>query len=171
MRIRLALVLLAAATAAQLACAPTGAKNAGSQSGMASQAGTAADSAAIEAAIARFDSAMNAGDVDAIVAMFAPDAVSIPPDAPPATGSDAIRKLWTDFLAQGKVKTHNVGKQLWISGSLAAGWGTYTADVQPAQGSPVHETGEFAGIWQKQADGSWKGVMNIWNRDAPAPSM
>jgi ketosteroid isomerase-like protein len=171
MRTRLALVFLAAATAAQLGCTPSGQQNAGSQSAMASQAGTAADSAALEAAIAGFDSAMNAGDVDGLVAMFTPDAVSSPPDAPPAVGSDAIRKLWTDFLAQGQVKTHNVAKQIWISGSLAAGWGVYTSDVQPAQGSPVHEAGEFGAIWQKQADGSWKGVMNIWNRDAPAPSM
>lgn len=171
MRKYLAISFLAAAAAASVACAPTGQKNAGSQSAMASQAATAADSAALAEGITRFDSAMNAGDVDAVVALFTADAVSIPPDAPPAVGTEAIRKLWTDYLAQGQVKVHNVGKQTWYSGDLAAGWGTYTSDITPAQGSPVHETGEFAGVWQKQADGSWKCVMNIWNRDAPAPSM
>ena len=105
---------------------------------MASPAPTAADTAALEHGIAAFDSAMNAGDVDALAALYTADAVSIPPDAPPAEGSDAIRKLWTDFLAQG---------------------------------SPVHQTGNFAVVWRKQADGSWMAVMNIWNRGAPAPSM
>jgi ketosteroid isomerase-like protein len=171
MRRHLAITLLAVATAAQLGCAPTDQQTSGSESAMTSQAGTAADSAALEKGIADFDVAMNSGNVDAVVALFTADAVSSPPDAPAATGTDAIRQLWTDFLAQGQVTVHNVGKQTWISGDLAAGWGTYTSDIQPAEGSPLHETGEFAAIWQKQADGSWKCVMNIWNRDAPAPSM
>ncbi|MDP2479190.1 MAG: DUF4440 domain-containing protein [Candidatus Palauibacterales bacterium] len=171
MRTRLALALLAAATATQLACAPTDQRTGSSQSAMASPAPTAADTAAVEHGIAAFDSAMNAGDVDALAALYTADAVSIPPDVPAVTGTEAIKTLWTDFLAQGDVRTHNVAQRLYISGDLATGWGTYTVDVKPTQGSPVHVTGNFAVIWRKQADGSWKAVMNIWNRDAPAPSM
>jgi ketosteroid isomerase-like protein len=32
------------------------------------------------------------------------------------------------------------------------------------------DKGKFVDVWKKQADGSWKAVIDIFNSDLPAPS-
>jgi ketosteroid isomerase-like protein len=34
-----------------------------------------------------------------------------------------------------------------------------------ASGKEMYETGKFCETWKKQADGSWKCIVDIWNAD------
>jgi ketosteroid isomerase-like protein len=46
--------------------------------------------------------------------------------------------------------------------------GTVEVTVNDAKGKPVTDRGKFVEIWKKQADGTWKCVVDMWNSDLPA---
>ena len=57
---------------------------------------------ATAAAVARFNEAFNAHDVDAVMAVMTEDCVfenTSPPDGERYEGADAVRAAWTDFFA------------------------------------------------------------------------
>ena len=132
---------------------------------------TTADEAMIRASAPAWAAAYNAGDADAITALYAEDAVLQPPGAPSATGSAAIR----EFIASDIVATKAAGLTMNIpeagavdvSGDLAYEAGTYT--VTDASGATV-DAGKYLGVFQKK-DGKWLYVRDTWNSDnAPAPA-
>jgi ketosteroid isomerase-like protein len=44
---------------------------------------------------------------------------------------------------------------------------TFELSFQDAEGNPVTTVGKYVTVWKKQADGQWKVVADIFNRDAP----
>ena len=132
---------------------------------------TTADEATIRASAPAFAAAYNAGDTDALAAMYWEDAVLQPPGAPSATGRDAIHA----FLAGDIVATKAAGLTMNmlesgavdVSGDLAYDAGTYT--VTDASGATV-DTGKYLSVFQKR-DGKWLFIRDTWNSDmAPAPA-
>src|SRR5262245_51172346 len=80
--------------------------------------------------------AAKAGDVAALTALYAPDAVVYPPDAMEVRGTAAIRKSWEGLF---KAVTINDGKITAVyetSGDVAVGWGRFTMTVTPKAGGP-----------------------------------
>lgn len=129
---------------------------------------TAADSAALRATSATFDAAVAAEDIDAMMASYAADAVRMEPNRPAAIGSAAIRELFLADWAINDVATHNELVDLRISGDLAAGRGTFTARITPVDGSaPSEDSGTWSSVWERQPDGSWLAIWDIWNSDRP----
>lgn len=51
------------------------------------------------------------------------------------------------------------------SGDLGYSTGPYQFSYKDANGKEIHETGKFCETWKKQADGSWKCIVDIWNAD------
>ena len=51
------------------------------------------------------------------------------------------------------------------SSDLGYSTGPYQLTYNDASGKEVHETGKFCETWKKQADGSWKCIVDIWNSD------
>jgi ketosteroid isomerase-like protein len=51
------------------------------------------------------------------------------------------------------------------SGDLGYSTGVYQFSYNDAAGKEVHEVGKFCETWKKQADGTWKCVVDIWNAD------
>jgi len=104
-----------------------------------------------------FIKAFKAGDADAVAALYAPDAVSYPPDAMEAVGRDAIRESWG-----GLFKTYNV-QDLIISNAhhetestLSCAWGYFKMILVPkAGGDPVTMEGRFTDVARK-IDGQWQ---------------
>ena len=130
---------------------------------------TTADEATIRASAPAFAAAYNAGDTDALAAMYWEDAVLQPPGAPRATGRDAIHA----FLAGDNAATKAAGLTMNIpeagavdvSGDLAYEAGTYT--VTDASGATV-DAGKYIGVFLKK-DGKWLYIRDTWNSDnAPA---
>ncbi len=122
---------------------------------------------AFDAIVEAWDAAQNADDVDALMALYGADPAAMPPEMPEVTGADAVRELWTSFL-DGSQDNDNVLQGFRVSGDLAVIWGTYTV-AQATEGEETAAvTGKWMGILERQADGSWKVLRNIWNTDQPA---
>ena len=125
--------------------------------------------ATFRAGTAEWIAAYNAGDVDKIVALYAEDAIVMPPDAPPASGHVAIREFITKDIASTKtagVTLSDVNSSAGASGDI--GWHAGTFAVLDADGKTV-ATGKYSEIWQKMK-GKWVIIWDIWNNDAPAPA-
>jgi ketosteroid isomerase-like protein len=115
-----------------------------------------------------WDVAQNANDVDGLMALYGGDPVAMPPEIPEVAGMDAVRGLWTEFVA-GTQDNDNVLQGFRVSGDVAVIWGTYTTN--PAEGEEgITAAGKWVALVEREADGSWKVVRNIWNTDSPTGS-
>jgi ketosteroid isomerase-like protein len=115
-------------------------------------------------------------DVDAITALYAADATIYPPGAGSVTGSEGIRQFATEFAsAPGLTMTvHSPMIELAESADIAYTMSMVDVSMTGPDGQPVSDRLRDMHVWKKQADGSWKVVVDIWNSDlaatAPAPA-
>jgi uncharacterized protein (TIGR02246 family) len=127
------------------------------------------DEAAIRAISPVWAKAYNAGDAKAISALYAEQAVLLPPSAPAAKGKAAIlayfakdtaesAKAGVTFSLDPKSKS-DVG----VSGDM--GWESGTYAVNAKSGAPV-EVGKYLTVYKK-SDGKWLIIRDTWNADAP----
>ena len=128
---------------------------------------TAAVEAELKSGVRAWIDAYNAGDIDAIVAHYAPDAVVMAPGYPVATGHDAIRAMITTdsaaTRAAGAKLVVSDGDTVGVSGDLAWHTGHYTAT--DAAGAVV-DSGSYMEV-QQSIDGKWLIIRDIWNSDQP----
>jgi len=114
--------------------------------------------------------AYNAGEPDRIIALYAEDAIVMPPDAPSVTGDAALRSFLGDEMAEAKKGGITIvltgDDEADTSGDL--GWHRGTFKVVGEGGASLG-TGKYLEIWQRQ-QGKWRITRDIWNNDAaPAP--
>jgi len=130
---------------------------------------TTADEAALKAVTAAWLNAYNAGDVEAIVAMYEEDAVLMPPHAAVATGHAGIRAFLTADTAAAKV----AGVKL-VPGAATAGvagdtgWESGSYTVTDASGATV-DSGSYLSVSRK-SNGKWLFVRDTYNSDRPLPA-
>lgn len=125
----------------------------------------AADAVAeIEATGQEFESALNAGDAEALAGLFTDDAVVLPPDMPRLEGRDAIRDLWQGFIDVG-VQGELTVDEVEVLGDTAIKVGSYTVTIPGEDGAETTETGKFLEVL-KQEEGAWRIHRDIWNADA-----
>jgi len=127
------------------------------------------DEAAIRAQTTSWVKAYNGGDAAAIAALYADDAMLMPPGAQSATGKAAILAFATKDIASSKaagaIFAVNPKTDVGVSGNMGWESGTYTVTVKGA----VVETGKFLSVSRKK-DGKWLYIRDTWNADAaPAP--
>jgi ketosteroid isomerase-like protein len=118
-----------------------------------------------------FIPAFNAGEVETLVAMYAPDAEVMAPGSPRAVGHDAIRALLTKdsagMKAAGVSIELNDDDKAAASGDLGYHSGSYV--VKDASGAVV-DSGNYLAVMQRQADGKWLLIRDTWNSDRPPPA-
>lgn len=95
---------------------------------------------------------------------YAENAVEVPNGGPLIQGKVEIAKgmgflddknnqlLWTP-----------VGADISSSGDLGYTYGTFEFHSKDKDGKPVVDHGKYTSIWKKQADGSWKVVLDMGN--------
>jgi ketosteroid isomerase-like protein len=129
----------------------------------------AADAAAVQKADADWSAAAQSKQADAWLAFYADDAVVLPPNQPMATSKDEIRKSITDLLELPglSVSWQTSKAEAARSGDLAYTYGTYELTSNDAKGSPTTDHGKYSEVWRKQADGSWKCIVDMWSSDLP----
>ena len=127
------------------------------------------DSGRIRAGTQSWMQSFNSGNAGAVVALYADDAVLMPPNAPMARGVAAIKEAIAKEiagakkngvkLAPGSVDEVNVaGDMAWHSGSY----------VVKDKGGKAVDAGKFIEVWERK-NGKWRIVRDMWNSDgAPA---
>jgi len=127
----------------------------------------AADEQAIRAATRQWSNAYGAKDIEKIMSFYAEGASVFPPNAPIATGKEAIRNALSGLMATPRFALSFAPTKVEVAraGDLAYEVGTYQLTVNDAKGKPVSTPGKYVVVWKKQADGSWKGVADIFNPD------
>jgi uncharacterized protein (TIGR02246 family) len=127
-----------------------------------------ADRAAIRQAQEDFVKLMNARDFKGLAALYAEDAVVLPPNRPAVQGRAAIQAFMesdppiSDFRLQ----------VLEVEGraDLAYSRETASSTLSPTGAEPGVARDKVLAIWRKQADGSWKVLRDTWNSDLPLPA-
>lgn len=128
------------------------------------QAPPAADPSVITSRSATWQAALNAGDVDALVALYTDDSRLMPPDGPMSTGTEAVRAAFGGMIDAGLGGTLT-SVEARIVGDMGHNIGTY----ELTSGGEVVDTGKFVEIWTRGADSEWRIASDIWNSDgAPA---
>jgi len=133
------------------------------------------DSAAFEKQakedVRKFIPAFNTGDVETILAQYAPDAEVMAPGNPRAVGHDAIRALVekesAGMQAAGVSIVLNDDDKAAASGELGHHSGSYV--VKDSTGAVV-DSGNYLAVMQRQADGKWLMIRDTWNSDRPPPA-
>jgi uncharacterized protein (TIGR02246 family) len=122
----------------------------------------AADEAAIRAADAAWSKA--AGDKDAArtASYYADSAVLMAAGSPITTGKDAIQKGFTGMMTDPKFGLSFAPTKVEVSkaGDLAYEIGDYEITFSDKKGKPLTTKAKYVVVWGKQADGSWKALVD-----------
>ena len=108
----------------------------------------------------RFQQAFNAGDLDGLMALYEPDAVMMPqPGAEPVKGTRAIRSALEGFLAlKGTLELKTV--HVIQHGDLALLRSAWRVTGTGPDGEPVEMSHRSAEVVHRQADGSWRYIID-----------
>jgi ketosteroid isomerase-like protein len=97
----------------------------------------------------------NAQDADAIIELYEPNAVILPPDAPEAmSGHVAIRQVLDGFLALNGKMENTIVRVIEQQG-IAILYSRWTVSGTGPDGTPVTVGGTTSDVVHRQSDGSW----------------
>lgn len=127
--------------------------------------------AAIRAADSAWTMAFGGKQLEAAVAFVAPTGSILAPNTPIATGTEAVRQLFTGLMALPDLSIHWHPTTVHVSqsGELGYSIGVYEMSIRGPNGQPIPDHGKYSTVWEKQADGNWKVMMDIFNSDLPMP--
>ena len=133
-----------------------------------SAAGVAAETGA-KALDDAWAKAMKANDVNAVVALYAPDAVLWMPDTPEARGEKAIRAVYAGMLGANTVVDVSLTNAVYNPwGDVSTQWGSFTLVLKPKAGGPnVTMKGRFMSA-AKKSGGQWRYIADHASAE-PAP--
>lgn len=134
----------------------------------------AADEAAIRAASEGWAAAARAKDTEKFLSYYAEDARLMAERAPDTSGKAAIREIVVAMMGDPNLSLafETTSVRAARSGDIAYELGTYRmTGTAPETKQPVTTTGTFIAVWEKQADGSWKCVVDAPTTNAPPRSL
>lgn len=138
-------------------------------SGCAPTVDTAADKATIERLYPEWAKAAQERDWERWRSFWAEDAVALPAGAPMVSGKKAIEEYYSEHEFGDPNRIFHDLQQTYVevarSGDLAYSMGVADSSFSDSEGKPVRAKGKWIKVWKKQGDGSWKCIINIWNRD------
>lgn len=111
-----------------------------------------------------------AGDLEGLVALYAPDATVYPPGPPTeARGSAAIRKVMGDFMQQFTVREFRIVDATYeTAGDLSVGWGRWVlVGVPKGGGEPVRLEARFTSV-AKRFGSKWLFISDHASLNPPA---
>jgi uncharacterized protein (TIGR02246 family) len=122
---------------------------------------------AIHAINRQMEQAVASKNVDAIVNLYATDAVFMPPNTPALRGHAAIRGNWAEAvgLPNASLRLTPTRIDVAASGDLATDVGTYTFSFNGDQG-PVNDRGKYMAKFIKVGT-DWRISNDIFNSDLP----
>lgn len=128
----------------------------------------AAEEKALGDIVTRFNQDVANRNDSAIAAIYAADAVLLPPNEPVVTGAAAIRQYWAAFWPLNPAFTVTPGRiKVSQAGDMASEEGTWTLSISAPTG-PLSDSGKYVVVWIK-VNGAWKVSHDIWNSSNPLP--
>jgi ketosteroid isomerase-like protein len=130
-----------------------------------------ADVAAIKATFDEWVPLYNAGDFDKVISFYAENSMQMPPNEPIRKGKEAIllgmksaRELNDEYCDS------SIIEDVRVSGDLAVVRGVDTGTSTPRSGGePVKYNTKWLIVVERQSDGTWKWVYEMWNDNSPLP--
>ena len=117
-----------------------------------------------------FESLFDAGDAEAMASFYAEDAKLIAEDREMIQGRTAIEQFWRIAcvgVRAVKASRNITLQEVTTSGKLGYGLGTVTVRISQTDGQERQITFKYATIWRCEADGRWRLVVDISNRNSP----
>ncbi len=116
--------------------------------------------------VKEFDAALNSRDLERLLDLYSDVAVRLPPDADPLEGKESIGNALQQWFDDTETATHTmVVVDAQVSGDLAFARGTWESTETPKRGDgPKRLDGAWISVRRRQPDGSWKTIIEIWNR-------
>ena len=108
----------------------------------------------------QFADVLNAGKLDALVALYEPQATLMPSPGKLVSGTAGIREALSQFLAA-KPKMSLTPKLVAQSGDLAVVTAKWELAMTGQDGKPANMTGQSAEVVRKQPDGRWLFVIDL----------
>jgi uncharacterized protein (TIGR02246 family) len=116
-----------------------------------------ADRSALRELNATFTPRFNAEDADALVGLYAGDAVFFLDGGPAVMGKDSIRAAWDQlFTTLGDVEVAATVEEVVISGDLGYYWGYAKGTATDSEGNESPVDLKYLLVCNRQADGSWR---------------
>jgi len=109
----------------------------------------------------------NAGDLEKVAAVYAPDAVYLPPHHEAVHGRDAIQEYLRGPCSHGLSGLAFDVTYVKQSGSVAWDVGTYRMNVPQDDGTTREDHGKYLTVW-KRAGTKWLITADAWSSDLPA---
>lgn len=106
-----------------------------------------------------FMAAVNARDVEAVLALYDTDGVAVELDGSECSGPAAMRAMVEGLVG---AITHIEGstRKLFVVGDVALGSGSWTAQVALPDGTTIEQRGTTAEVSRRQPDGTWRLVID-----------
>lgn len=118
---------------------------------------------ALETFDAAYNEAFNRGDAAGCAAFFTEDVLLMAPDQPMTRGKKAFEDIYRSRMDESSGGTHsNKLVEYGVEGDLAYQVGTFSIS-----GTNPTEQGKFLNILKRQADGTWKVAVSMFNSDRP----
>jgi uncharacterized protein (TIGR02246 family) len=128
------------------------------------------DIEAISQLAADWRSGWLAGDVEALLSLYAKEPVLMPQDQPALVGREAIRRAYELVLNQWDFKSEGTVKEIVVSGDLGYFWSVYTLRATSKTGVESFKvTGKSLFIVTREAAGPWKISRLMDNSDGITP--
>lgn len=128
------------------------------------------DERAIRAQGEAWMNAINARDVDKILAVHKSDAVYMLSHQPLIKGAVAIRSGWSEAVKLPNYKVHWTPTRIdVVSPRVANEYGTYTESYTGPDGKVVNDGGNYITIWNK-VNGKWLVALDAPNTTTPLPA-
>ena len=125
---------------------------------------------AIRDAAKRFVETYKRGDAAAAADFYTDDAKLLPPNMEMVTGKQAIEDFWKVAMAMGIRNINLEPIEMGYDGDLAYETGVSTINIRPEGEQATTDRGKYLVVMKRQADGSWKVAVDIWNSDPAPPS-
>ena len=138
------------------------------------KAGVEADVAAIKALIAEWVRLYNAEDFENMISVFyADEAVVMNPNAPARRTKEAILLMYQkDYESNIEHVDTSVAEDVRVSGNTAVAWGMDTGTTTPRSGgAPVPYSLKWLMVFERQSDGTWKCLYEMWNDNNPITNL
>ena len=130
---------------------------------------TATDAQTIRSLGNDWQRAIAARDVDRIVALHAPNAISMSSNMPAAIGSTAIRGAYAGLVNLPGLSLVWVPTSVdVVSPTVANEYGTYTMSFDGPQGK-INDRGNYSTVWHK-IDGQWRVATDATVSSTPFPT-